>query len=100
MAKLTRLPEQEIIDGLKGKVDFYLWMGIPVARSWPRSPGQDRALSVQSTWPAFTYAAQNWNTLSKEIRGAYISMSLNTGLTGRDMFMRSYLSGLYQYPTP
>lgn len=100
MAKLRVMPSLAIIDGLKGKVDFYLWMGIPVARSWPRSPGSDRAPSVQAQWSAFSYASKSWLTVSDEIRQAYLDMATNTGLTGRDMFMRGYISGLYSYPTP
>jgi len=100
MAKLKVLPHQAIIDGLKGKIDFYIWMGIPVARSWPRSPGHDRAHAVEAQWSAFTYASQSWLTVSAEIRQAYLNMATNTGLTGRDMFMRGYISGLYTYPTP
>jgi len=100
MAKLTVMPQLAIIDGLKGKIDFYLWMGIPVARSWPRSPGHDRAPAVEAAWIPFSYAASHWKNLSLEIKQAYFDMAQNTGLTARDMFTRSYISGLYTYPTP
>lgn len=95
MAKLTEIPSQAIIDGYKGKVDFYLWNGVPCARKWPRSPGHSRAPTVQATWPAFSYIASQWNTLSDDIRERYNSMASGTGLNGRDVFTRSYLTGLY-----
>lgn len=98
MAKLKVLPEQAIIDGFKGTIDFYRWMGLPVARKWPRSPGHDRSPAVQSTWPAFTYAARGWNDLSPEVQDAYRKQASGSKLSGRDLFMRSVLKGLYGLP--
>lgn len=98
MAKFTTFPSQEIIDGFKGQIDFYLWMGIPVARKWPRSPGKVRAPAVEAQWPAFTIAAREWNELSPYVQESYNQMCLASGLCGRDLQVRSYLSGLYRYP--
>ncbi len=93
MAKLTALPSQAIISGFKGVIDFYLYMGIPVARKWPRSPGKRRAPAVEAQWPAFATAARLWSTLSKEIQDAYIETAAGAGKTGRDLASRAYLSG-------
>lgn len=92
MAKLQKLPNLNIINGFKGKIDFYVWMGIPVARSWPRSPGHDRAPAVQAQWSAFTWASQNWQTLSEEVRQAYRQMASGTYMSGRDLFVKSYIN--------
>lgn len=100
MVKLTEIPSQAIISGFKGTVDFYLWMGIPVARQWPRSPGKKRSAEVEAQWPTFTYAAQEWNNLSEAMQAAYYEMAQAGGLDGRDLQMRAYLSGLYRYPLP
>lgn len=100
MAKLTALPSQAIIDGFKGTVDFYLYMGIPVARAWPRKPTGRRSTAVQAQWPAFTIAATEWKKLSTIVQDAYRQLATNSGLTGRDMQVRSYLTGLYRYPIP
>ena len=35
-----------------------------------------------------------------EVQQPYNRLAEGTGLSGRDMFTRSYLSGLYRYPTP
>jgi len=104
MAKLKVLPELAIIDGLKGKIDYYMnfqssdpetrGKGIPCARKWPRSPGHKRAPG------AFSYAASHWATLPKEIQDPYNKMASGTGLSGRDMFTRGYLTGLYRYELP
>jgi len=87
------MPEQAIISGFKGVVDFYLWKGIPVARSWPRSPGHDRAPAVEAQWPAFTTATRLWDHMSAYVQAAYIQSAQGTNLTGRDLAMKSYLSG-------
>lgn len=93
MAKLTALPSQAIIDGLKGKVDFYLWMGIPVARKWPRSPGHKRATAVEAQWPTWTYASQIWSKLDEPMRRAYKETAHGTTLSGRDLSQKAYISG-------
>jgi len=100
MAKLAVMPQQGIIDGFKGTVDFYVYMGIPVARSWPRPPSGSRSPAVQAQWPAFAYAAKEWLNLSAFVQRAYEKLATGSGLTGRDMQVRAYLTGLYRYPIP
>ena len=100
MAKLLAFPAQAIIDGFKGTIDFYVYRGIPCARAWPKSPGKARSPSVMAQWPVFSYASKEWNNLSQTVRDAYNTLATNSGLSGRDMFMRAYLTGLYRYPTP
>jgi len=36
MARIDVLPSVDIIRGLKGILDFYLWRGLPCVRAWPR----------------------------------------------------------------
>lgn len=98
LAKLRVLPHQNIISGFRGKIDFYVWKGIAVARKWPRSPGKSRSPAVEAQWPIFADAAALWNELSDEVRSAYIKMAESTALTGRDLFTRSYITGIYRYP--
>lgn len=100
MGKLTQMLSEAIIDGFKGKIDFYFYMGIPCFRKWPKSPGRLRSPAVQAQWPAFSYAAKEWDNLSPEVRRAYEQLATGSGLTGRDMFQRSYTKGLYQHPPP
>lgn len=93
MAKLTVLPHQAIIDGLKGKLDFYLWMDIPVARKWPRSPGKRRAPAVEAQWDTFSYASKLWPYLAPEIQEAYRITVHGTNLSGRDLAVKAYMKG-------
>lgn len=99
MAKLVKLPSLATISGFKGVIDFYIHDGVPCARKWPRSPGHRRAPAVVAQWAAFSYSAWQWNNLSPEIQDAYKALASGTGLSGRDMFTRSYITGLYRYPT-
>jgi hypothetical protein len=100
MAKLLVMPHQDIIDGFKGAVDFYVYMGIPCARAWPKSPGKQRSPAVMARWPIFSFASKEWPNLSQAVQNAFIELATDSGLSGRDMFMRAYLSGLYRYPIP
>ena len=100
MGKLKAMPAEAIIDGFKGTIDFYFYMGVPCFRKWPKSPGRLRAPAVQAGWASFAYASREWNNLSEDVRRAYEIMAGDSGLSGRDMFARSYLSGLYRNPLP
>lgn len=97
MAKLSALPATAIISGFKGLIDYYVHDGIPCARKWPRSPGKHRAPAVEAQWQAFSAAAQEWALLAPSVQAAYSRMAESSGLSGRDLQVRSYLSGLYRY---
>jgi len=109
MSRLTALPSMDIISGFRGVIDFYIYhpscvavtgvKGTPCARRWPRSPGHRRAPAVEAGWVAFSYIAKQWNTLDPETQAAYNIQASSTSTTGRDLFERSYLTGLYNYPT-
>ena len=99
MAIITRFPAEDIIRGFKGSIDYYLHEGQCCVRSWPSSPGHKRSPAVEAQWPAFTVATRLWNDLTPEIRAAFNAMAQSSGLSGRDLSMRAYLSGLFTYPT-
>lgn len=99
MAKLKVLPHQDIISGFKGTIDFYVHNGTPCARKWPRSPGHIRTEQVMAQWVPFTYAVHEWQNINPSVRAAYEQMAHDTGLSARDWFIRSYLAGIYRYPT-
>ena len=99
MAVIKAMPSEAIISGYKGTLDYYYNMGLACVRRWPRSPGHLRTPAVMSTWEAFATASRLWMQLSPEVQRSYEELATGTGLTGRDMFQRSYLKGLYAYPT-
>jgi len=96
MGKITTLPSQGIIDGFRGKVDFYYWCSLPCFRKWPRSPGHKRAAAVQAQWAAFAWAAANWQNLSPEVQQAYEDTAAESNLTGRDLFTKSYITDYFR----
>lgn len=95
MAKIKRLPNLNIISGFKGKIDYYVYMGQPCARTWPRSPGPVRAPAVMARWQAFSFISRSWNSLPPAIREAYVHTAQNTNLTGRDLFTKNFISPVY-----
>ncbi len=106
MTKIRALPALAIIDGFKGVIDYYVnyqacdrsvsGPGIPCARSWPRSPGHERAPLVEAQWTAFSWAAANWNSLSPEVQDAYRQTAEETNLTGRDLFTKAFITDYFR----
>ncbi len=84
-----------IINGYKGTLDYYVWMGINCVRKWPKSPGHDRSPAVEAQWGAFSWAASNWKELALPVKEAYNHMAQGTNLTGKDLFIKGYITPLY-----
>jgi len=59
MPVLDALPGPEILLALKGKIDYYVFRGIPCARSWPRSPRLPRSSAVQAAAAIFAAFSQS-----------------------------------------
>lgn len=100
MAVVTAMPSEAIIGGFKGSVDFYYYMGLAVARKWPKKIGRLRSEAVTAQWSPFAVATREWSNLSPEVQASYNSLCIGSRLSGRDMQQRAYLSGLYRYPLP
>ena len=94
------MPSEGIISGFRGKIDYYLCRGQACARKWPRSPGSKRDPAVMAGWASFSYASQEWINLTQVVQDAYNEMAGASGLSGRDVQQRAYLSGLYRNPIP
>lgn len=94
MAHIPALPALDIIDGLRGTIDYYCYMDRICVRKWPRSPGRRRSTAVESQWPAFRYAAQQSSSLSATVVQAFRSMAAGSRLTWKDLYTRSYIKGL------
>ena len=92
MAKITKMPGMEVVDGFKGVIDYYVHCGQACVRSWPTSPGHGRAPAVEAQWPAWTVASRLWALLSQDVRDAFNQMAAGTNLSGRDIQVKSYIS--------
>ena len=100
MAIIKAMVGRKVIDGFRGVIDFYFYMGIPCARSWPRKPKGARVPAVMAQWPVFQNAARLWHEISPEVRKTYEEMAVTTNLTPRDIFTRGYISGALRYYIP
>lgn len=98
MAIIKEMLGEKVISGFKGTLDFYYYMGVPCCRAWPKSPGSNRTPAVQAGWALFANASREWDNLSPEVRRTYEELATGSALSGRDMFMRAYMKGLYAYP--
>ena len=86
MAVIAKMPNQKIVDGLRGVIDFYLWKGVAVARMWPYWPPRKphpREKANQDEWGKIARAAR---TLPPNIVQAYKDMARGTPYTWRDLF--------------
>ena len=94
MATLDVAPTQAIIDGFKGKLDFYQWKGIWCVRKWPvykpRQPHEVENLNQQS----FAYINKLWGTIPPAIQDLYRAMAVGTPFTGKDLYVKAYMGGL------
>ena len=100
MAIIKEMVGKKVIDGFRGVIDYYYYMGVPCARKWPRSQGKSQTPASIAQWPIFSNAAKLWKELSPEVRQAYEDMAVTTNLTGKDMFFRGYISGTLRYYVP
>lgn len=95
MAKLTHMPSRAIIDGFKGDVDFYLYMGIPCARKWPVWRKREPHPAERANQEDFALINQYAITLPVELITAYRELAQGTPFTWKDLLVRSYMRGLW-----
>lgn len=93
MAVLDRMPSEGEIAAFRGTVDFYMYKGLVVARSWPRKPKGPRSEAVQRGIDNFKAAIVAISNTSPEVIDAWKAMARNSPQTWRDYFMRGYLAG-------
>lgn len=100
MAKIAKMPNEAIISGFKGVVDFYFYMGIPCARAWPRAPAGPRAPGVIAAQIPFTEAIHLWGQASQTVRDAYRLAASATSYSGYELFIQGYIKGIYHRDRP
>jgi hypothetical protein len=93
MAKLSALPEEAIINGFKGSVDFYVCRTIPCARAWPRARTVPFTPQEKANWPIFAIATRIWPLLDSETRESLERMTPAASLSARDLATKLYLNG-------
>ncbi|MBA7710745.1 hypothetical protein ES703_119691 [subsurface metagenome] len=98
MAILTAMPDEHIIAGFHGVIDFFYWKGIPLCKKWPRPPTGPRAPSVAIRYEPFAYIMKVSKELPPYLRQNYEAMAQGTGLRWQDYLVRSYMSGISYNP--
>lgn len=100
MARLSALPEQAIIDGFRGVIDFYLCNGIPCARMWPRYKTRDPTPAERAAQERFAYVNKMISQLPDNIRQLYRDMVAGTNYRWNDLAVKIYLSGIPTWEEP
>lgn len=96
MAIITEMLGEKVISGFRGVLDYYYYMGIPCVRSWPKKPSAERSPAVRAQWPIWGYITKHWNYLPPEIRRAYEQTATGSSLTGRDLFIKAFISSYFR----
>jgi len=99
LAIIKEMVGKKIIDGFKGKLDFYYQNGLCICRSWPRNQGTSQTPASVAQQPMFTYVARLWSQASPFVMQAYDDMAHACGLHKKDWFTRGYYGKIYRYPT-
>lgn len=97
MAKIAEMPNEIIVSGFKGILDYYVWMGIPCVRSWPSRRTLPHSPAEQAQWPIFATAITVWTQADDETRAAYEKMAQGSTLSGRDIASKLYMKGTSIY---
>lgn len=93
MAKLTAMPQQAIVSGFYGTIDFYVYMGIACARMWPKDRTVPYTPQEQQQWPIFATATRVWTLVDSETRESLEAMTPAASLSARDLATKLYLNG-------
>ncbi len=99
MTIIKEMLGKKIIDTFKGKIDFYYYKGLAVARKYPRSQGRSQTPASVAQQPMFTYVQQLWPEVSPFVMASYTDLAPGSGLHKRDWFMRGYYGKIYRYDT-
>jgi len=92
MAKIAAMPSIDIVNSLRGVLDFYTWCNLVIVRRWPKAPGRSRNDLVMSTAEKFKYVNQAASTLTDDIIQPYKDIAIQTGLSWKDWMTRLYIN--------
>lgn len=93
MAKLDALPSLEVINTLKGTLDFYYWKGIPCVRKWPHIPHSSRTQPSLDSAHLFGLIVQGWGLVGAAAKELYWASAADQPRTGRDLYVSGVLGG-------
>ncbi len=96
MARIDALPSLEIIRGLKGILDFYVWRGLPCVRAWPKyRPARQTAASLAAAL-VFGAIVKSYSLLGNVPLEAYREDALDQPRTARDIMVTGVYGNLHE----
>lgn len=98
MAKLTALPQQAIIDGFKGVIDYYVHKGQVCVRRWPRYTPRPPHPNEGANQQRFAYINQLAPTLPEYVKDQYRLMAVGSPWSWKDLLVQSYMKGMRVSP--
>ncbi|GAI70901.1 unnamed protein product [marine sediment metagenome] len=96
MARLTALPAIEVIRGLKGIIDFYLWKGLPCARAWPRWRPARQSEASKAAALFFGAVVKSYSLLGDLPLAAYRHDAADQPRSARDLFVSGIFGNLHE----
>lgn len=87
MARLDALPSKDIIHGFRGIIDFYLWRGLPVARSWPKMGKPQMTQATIDAGETFGAISSAYADQAGQILEALTEDAGDQNRTARDIYM-------------
>lgn len=96
MPVLDALPSLEVINTLKGTLDYYYWKGIPVVRSWPFIPMSSRTQASLDSAQLFGQIVQGWALVGGEVKAWYELSAADQPRTARDLYVSGVLGGQHE----
>lgn len=101
MARLTALPSLDIIHGLKGVLDFYLWKGLPCVRSWPRMTKAQQTDGTIAASAIFGEISAAYRLLAPLELAALQEQAADQPRTARDLYISAAYGHLHdEAPAP
>lgn len=97
MAKLSAPWDKTRIKGMKGKLDFYYWKGIPVVRKWPYTPRAKLTQATRQQWPKFATVSSSYKLQPPDVVAALYQMSENSQASVRDVYIALNYAKVLQF---
>lgn len=96
MAVLGAPLDPVTVASLKGTLDYYLWRGVPVVRSWPRKPIQPRTPAVVNAYLEFGAIAKAITSIPLELQEEVKAYAKYTNWTWRDWWTAAMYGNMWE----
>lgn len=101
MPVLDKLPTLEIIHGLKGTLDFYIWRGLAICRKWPVTPPGHMSPRTKTAGKIFGAISHAYSSVGSAPMEAYKDDAEGQPRTSRDVYMTAKTGTLHKLaPVP